>query len=134
MNLNLIVLLETAVETRSLGERMELALLNTVMSILIVFAVLILISLIISCFKFINKAQMAQEAKKKNAQTVSPEETAASSIVENEEVQEEDETELIAVITAAIHAYEEANGNQIPADGLVVRSIRRVNKSRWQRA
>lgn len=134
MNLNLIVLLETVVETRSLGERMELALLNTVMSILIVFAVLILISLIISCFKFINKAQMAQEAKKKYAQTVSPEETAASSIVENEEVQEEDETELIAVITAAIHAYEEANGNQIPADGLVVRSIRRVNKSRWQRA
>ncbi|MGB8455368.1 MAG: OadG family protein [Anaerocolumna sp.] len=41
-----------------------------------------------------------------------------------------DDLELVAVITAAIMA---AMGNEAPADGLVVRSIRRANK-RWQNA
>jgi Na+-transporting methylmalonyl-CoA/oxaloacetate decarboxylase gamma subunit len=41
-----------------------------------------------------------------------------------------DDMELIAVITAAIMA---SMGKEAPADGLVVRSIRKVNK-RWQNA
>ena len=39
--------------------------------------------------------------------------------------------ELVAVITAAIHAYEEAQGNPVPTNGLYVRSIRKVNRSKW---
>jgi hypothetical protein len=38
-------------------------------------------------------------------------------------------SELIAVITAAIAA-----ATSVPADGLVVRSIRRAENSRWKRA
>ena len=45
---------------------------------------------------------------------------------------ETDDLELIAVITAAIHAYEEAQGNAVSGD-LVVRSIKKRN-SRWQNA
>ncbi len=47
---------------------------------------------------------------------------------------EENDTELVAVISAAIAAYESANGNAVSADGVVIRSIRKVNKSRWQKA
>ena len=43
-----------------------------------------------------------------------------------------DDLELVAVITAAIHAYEEAQGNAV-SGGLVVRSIRKRNV-RWQNA
>ena len=47
-------------------------------------------------------------------------------------VEETDDLELIAVITAAIHAYEEAQGNAVEGD-LVVRSIKKRN-NRWQNA
>ena len=40
-----------------------------------------------------------------------------------------DDLELVAVITAAIAASEDT-----PADGLVVRSIRRVPGSKWKKA
>ena len=49
-------------------------------------------------------------------------------IVEKEE-NLTDDLELVAVITAAIAASEGTS-----ADGLYVRSIKRVNKSKWQRA
>jgi len=39
---------------------------------------------------------------------------------------------LIALITAAIHAYEASQGNTVPG-GFVVRSIRKRN-SRWMNA
>ncbi len=43
--------------------------------------------------------------------------------------------ELVAVISAAIAAYESENGGAVvSADGVVIRSIRKVNKSRWQKA
>ena len=94
-------------EKRGFGETMLYALLNTVMGICIVFLVLLLIAWIISLFKYINK-------------------------FEKEELS--DDLELVAVITAAIHAYEEAQGNDVPADGLVIRSIRRANRAGWQNA
>ena len=47
-------------------------------------------------------------------------------------VEETDDLELIAVITAAIHAYEEAQGNVVEGD-LIVRSIKKRN-NRWQNA
>ena len=45
-----------------------------------------------------------------------------------------DDLELVAVVTAAIHAYEEAEGIEVPADGLVIRSIRKVGKANWRNA
>ena len=48
---------------------------------------------------------------------------------EEEDEEEVDDLELVAVITAAIAASENT-----PADGLVVRSIRKVNKTNnWKR-
>ncbi|MDD5934766.1 MAG: OadG family protein [Clostridiales bacterium] len=134
MGLNQIVLLATQVEEKSLGERMQTALLNTVMGIAIVFVVLLLISALISCFKFINKAEMNAQKKREavasaNAPTPAP---VTEAVVEEEELS--DDLELVAVITAAIHAYEEAQGNEVPANGLVVRSIRKVNRSKWLNA
>ena len=99
-------------EFQSVSQIMGRAALNTVMSMAIVFAVLIFIALIISCFKFIGAAQ-----KKPAVETKAE---APAPVVEN--VEEEDLTddlELVAVIAAAIAAAEEMES----ADGLVIRSI-----------
>ena len=96
-------------EYKTIGETMGKAGLNTVMSMAIVFAVLIFISLIISCFKFIGKAQKKEE---KPVETV----VAAAPVVE---ANLPDDLELVAVITAAIAAASENEST----DGLVVRSI-----------
>ncbi len=101
--------------------------LNTLLGIGIVFCMLLLISFIISCFKMINK--LASKAEKP-----APAPAAASEPVIAEEEENVDDLEIIAVITAAIEAYEEAAGGYVPEDGLVVRSIRKVNKQRWQNA
>ena len=101
--------------------------LNTVLGIGIVFAALILISCLISCLKFVNKIGTKAEAP---AQPVKSPEPVAE--VEEEDVT--DDLEIVAVITAAITAYEEANGVYVPADGLVVRSIKRINKQKWLNA
>jgi sodium pump decarboxylases, gamma subunit len=99
------------------------ALENTVMGISIVFCMLLLISFIISLLKLVNKVDQ------KKPEVKAPEAPAVAQADE-----ETDDTELVAVITAAIYAYEQAMGNDVPADGLVVRSIRKVNKSKWQNA
>lgn len=100
----------------TLGEKMENAALNTLMGMGTVFIVLILISLIIYCFRFISVVQN----KKKD----SGEETADSTVVTQMEQRKEqqlvDDLELVAVITAAIAASEGTS-----ADGFVVRSIHR---------
>ena len=131
MGMNSIIFLAADTEKITMGQ----ALLNTVLSIVIVFAVLIFISFVISLFKYINKAEQSA-ARKKSSTAPAPEPVSAPvsvpEVIEEEELS--DDLELVAVITAAIHAYEEAAGNTVPADGLVVRSIRRVNKSRWQNA
>ena len=104
----------------STGEIMAKAGMNTVIGMGTVFVVLILISLIISCFTFISKFEKRQ--KKQEA----PAPAAAAPVVEQTVAKEElsDDTELVAVIAAAIAAYEGAAST----DGFVVRSIRRVNR------
>ena len=94
--------------------------LNTLMGMGTVFAVLILIAVLISCFNFIPKIQAAFSKKDKKAEVAA--DNAVAQIVENEAVQEEDDLELIAVIAAAIAASEGASST----DGYVVRSIRRI--------
>jgi sodium pump decarboxylase gamma subunit len=102
--------------TYSTSQKLYKAAMNTVIGMGTVFVVLIFISFIISLFKFINKFQnRKQEQKVEN-------EKDDKEIVENNESEElVDDLELVAVITAAITAYEgEKNSN-----GLVIRSIRR---------
>ncbi len=116
-----------AEEKTSLGT----ALLNTIMSIIIVFAMLIIISMVISLFRYIPVLQERFQKKSQVPVTqATPVPASEPELVEEEELS--DDLELVAVITAAIHAYEESMGNEVPADGLVVRSIKRINKSRWQ--
>ena len=102
------------------GELMTKAGLNTLMGMGTVFAVLILIAVLISCFNLIPKIQAAFSKKDKKAEAAA--DNAVAQIVENEAVQEEDDLELIAVIAAAIAASEGASST----DGYVVRSIRRI--------
>lgn len=115
----------------TLGEKMSKAGLNTLIGIVVVFAVLILISLLISCFKYINKAEMALKNRKENKAQVAAEgmDNTIAQIVQKEEEKLVDNLELAAVISAAVAAYTGSS-----ADGFVVRSIKKSNKKRWQNA
>lgn len=115
----------------SLGEVMARAGLNTAMGISIVFLSLVFIALIITLegkiFVAINKKAAAKKTVEKPATPAVVEE-----VVEDVAVDDNDE-EIAAVIMAAIYAYESeaaAEGFEVPADGLVVRSIRRIGYSR----
>ncbi len=106
----------------SMGELMQKAALNTVIGMGTVFLVLIFISLIISCFRFIPKLQAKLTRKKETDKSEGIGNTVAQ-IAEQEktETEETDDLELVAVIAAAIAASEGAAST----DGFVVRSIRR---------
>ena len=108
------------------AERLTKAGLNTLMGMGTVFLVLIFISFLIGLFRYIHE----WEEKQKAADTPAP--APAAAIVAAPAVEEEelaDDLELVAVITAAIAASENT-----PADGLVVRSIKRAPASKWKRA
>lgn len=114
----------------SFGELMTQAGLNTLMGMGITFAVLGLLILIISLFKFIpviqgrieeNRRKKAEAAIRSAAPAPAPA-PAAPAAEEEEELA--DDMELVAVIAAAIAAYE----GQATADGFVVRSIRKSRK------
>lgn len=111
---------------KTLGQKVVKALLNTVMGMSVVFAVLILISFIISLLKYV-PGLLDRKNKQQNL-VVEKDSTIPLESYEEEELV--DDTELVAVITAAIMA---SMGEEAPADGLVVRSIRRVNK-KWKNA
>ncbi|MCR4616587.1 MAG: OadG family protein [Lachnospiraceae bacterium] len=110
-------------ENYTIGQKMSKAGLNTLMGMGTVFIVLILISLLISLFGIIPKVQKAAADKKAAKNAASANEVgidnAVNQIIANETA--EDDTELVAVIAAAIAAYEGSGS----ADGYVVRSIRR---------
>lgn len=108
----------------SFSDLMVRAALNTLIGIGTVFTVLILISAIIACFGLIPKIQ-ALFAKKAEA-VVEP---SAPAVVAEEAEELADDTELVAVIAAAIAAYEGTS-----TDGFQVRSIKRANTKKWQRA
>ena len=111
------------------GELMAKAALNTLLGMGTVFIVLILISLIISVFSFIPKMQEKLTKKEAPAQTPAPAPVAAAPVVEEAEEELADDTELVAVIAAAIATYE---GTSV--EGFQVRSIRRANTGKWKRA
>ncbi|MFP4698150.1 MAG: OadG family protein [Eubacteriales bacterium] len=95
------------------------ALVITVVGMSVVFTCLILISIIISSFKYINQF----EAKKSNESNIKKD-----VVVEQKEIVQKEEVldlELVAVITAAV-----ATSLNTTSDHLKVRSIRHVKK--WQ--
>lgn len=106
----------------SFGEMMGKAGLNTLIGMGTVFVVLILISLLISLFKFIPKIQEAFSKKKTDADKDIKAEAVDNTIAQIIEKEEQaDDLELVAVIAAAIAASEGAAST----DGFVVRSIRK---------
>lgn len=108
------------------GQKMYKAVMNTLIGMGTVFVVLIFISFIISLFKYINKFENRNKAKNEASNGAQGVDNAIAQIVSSEEQDEEvDDLELIAVITAAIAASENTS-----TDGLVVRSIRKVNSRR----
>lgn len=103
--------------------------LNTLMGLGIVFAMLIFLTLVISSFRFIGKA--GQPPKKEDHKELEelPRSAHAQKHMQPQQKEEEpDDQELIAVIAAAIAAYEGTS-----TDGFVVRSIRKANrrKTTW---
>ena len=113
----------------SIGENLKKAGLNTLLGMGTVFVILILISLIISIFGIFPKieaARKAKEAQKHAAAAVKEDVKAETLPVLEEELS--DDLELVAVISAAIAAFE---GSE-EASGYVVRSIKKSKK--WQKA
>lgn len=112
----------------SLADNMQRAGMNTLMGIGIVFLMLVFLSFVIGLFKYIDKIQNA--GKKKVAEEAPKTEAAPAPAIAQSEAADEDfadDLELVAVISAAIAAYENTSG-----DSFVVRSIKKSNK--WHRA
>ena len=112
----------------SLAANMQRAGMNTLMGIGIVFLMLLFLIFVIGLFKYIEKFQNV--GKKKAAEEApKAEEAPAPAIAQSEAADEDfaDDLELVAVISAAIAAYENTSG-----DSFVVRSIKKSNK--WHRA
>ncbi len=114
----------------TLAENMTKAGMNTLMGMGVVFIVLIFIAWVISLFKYINVFENKMKAKNAPA-PAAPAPAAAPAPVAAPVVEEEeyvDDTELISVIAAAIAASE----GKTSANGLVVRSIKRVPNRSWK--
>lgn len=112
----------------SLAANMQRAGMNTLMGIGIVFLMLVFLSFVIGLFKYIEKFQNVGK-KKASEEAPKAEEAPAPAIAQSEAADEDfaDDLELVAVISAAIAAYENTSG-----DSFVVRSIKKSNK--WHRA
>ncbi len=108
----------------SFGTTMKNAALNTIMGLGTVFVILAMLIFLISLFQFIpgSGAQEAKATKKAAEEAAS---APASVPVAAAPVQETDNSELIAVIAAAIAAAEGTS-----TDGFVVRSIRKINRKK----
>ncbi len=112
----------------TMGEKMTKAGMNTLMGMGVVFAVLIFIAWVIDLFKYISVFENKMKAKNAPAApapAAAPAPVAAPVVEEEEYV---DDTELISVIAAAIAASE----GKTSANGLVVRSIKRVPNRSWK--
>ena len=103
------------------------ALVNTVIAMGTVFLVLILISFIISLFKFIPMLMNKFEKKEEPVQPAVQAQPAPAPklVVDKAPAAPADDTQLIAVITAAVAAAMEQDGVSVPVDGLVIRSIKK---------
>ena len=101
--------------------------LNTLFGAIVVLAVLILIMIItfiVSVRPLLNGNTSVQASESGVPGAV------FEQIARQEEAELVDDTELVAVITAAIHAYRGDAVPTVPADGFVVRSIRKAGRTR----
>lgn len=120
---------------KSFTERLQIGVVYTILGMLIVFAVLIFISFLISLFKYIPRIQ-AKFSRNKEAEdsTSNYVNRVISHIEENEEKDLMEDMELVSVITAAIQAYREeeyqGTGLDVGEGGFIVRSIRKTNYGR----
>ena len=112
----------------TLGSKMASAGVNTVTGLLVVFFMLVFLSLIIACFKFLNPGGSEVKPEKKDAAPApSASKPAAAPAARSEEIDLAKNQELVAVIAAAIAASEGGNPS-----GYVVRSIRRLHNNKWR--
>ena len=110
---------------RSMSEKLGNAGLNTLLGMGMAFAILIFISLIISLFPVLfGGSKKKKQSDKEIAQKAM--DNTISQIAEQEDLSSD--AELVAVIAAAIAAYEGSGST----DGFRVRSIRKVNKN-WKK-
>ncbi len=112
---------------KSTGEKLENAGLNTLLGMGMAFSILILISLIISLFPVLLGGN---KKKKETVKTISEQamDNTINQIAEQEDLSSD--AELVAVIAAAIAAYE--GSASAGGDGFRVRSIRKVNNN-WKK-
>ena len=112
----------------TMGQKLEKAGINTLFGMLFIFMVLIFISFVIRALSLVPKFL----AKKDKAviEPVTVDEAAKPVTVQSEEL---NGTELTAVMMAAIMAYTSEN-TEVPADGLVVRSVKRKGNGAWKNA
>lgn len=122
----------TAAPNYSFGEKMSKAGMNTLMGMGTVFIVLIFISFIIAQFEKINKASIAASdwwANRKNkdnaVKTTDTETKAVVSAPVSTVANPMDDSQLVAVITAAVVEASTASGG---TDKLIVRSIRKAKR------
>ena len=111
---------------QAMSQRLAVAGANTIIGIATVFAVLILLSLIIYCFKFVNAAAPPAKKEKAAAAPKAPVKASAAKAAAPAKDPMSDPA-LIAVIAAAIAAAEDK-----PVEGFVVRSIKRVKTNKWR--
>lgn len=110
------------------------ALINTALGMGTVFIVLILISFIIYLLGFVpdllngskkEKAQMQPADSKRQPAPVQKPVSRPAPAPAPAVAKAADDTQLVAVITAAVAAAMEQEGTPVPADGLVIRSIKK---------
>ena len=104
----------------NLGEKLSKAGLNTLIGMATVFIILIFIIFIIDAFKYIS---VFEERLAKKPKELTKEEIKLKEEVSTQENLLEDQ-ELVAVISAAIMAYEEENNT----DDLIVRSLKKSKR------
>ena len=111
---------------KTTGEKLENAGLNTLLGMGMAFTILVLISLIISLFPILfgGGSKKKRESDKEIAQKAM--DNTINQIAEQEDLSSD--AELVAVIAAAIAAYEGSGST----DGFCVRSIRKVNTN-WKK-
>lgn len=110
---------------KTTGEKLENAGLNTLLGMGMAFTILVLISLIISLFPILfGGGSKKRESDKEIAQKAM--DNTINQIAEQEDLSSD--AELVAVIAAAIAAYEGSGST----DGFQVRSIRKVNNN-WKK-
>ena len=109
-------------------ERLSLAGQMTLIGMAMIFSVLTILWVVLSIFKLIfakpAKKVVKPEVKVEEVKTPTP--APATAAIETES----DDGALIALITAAIVAYEASNGNEVAPNGFRVVSFRRTNGGR----